>query len=311
MPVLKNKDYRKCFGENSFFPKIIKKKINQTKLVYASIKQNNLDKIYLDLVNLNFFTKKSISGPHRHKEWENGWKYNFNQFKLKKNLNSLVPLWFYAGRRKPLRLFGRYIKPISTNFEYKYKKIFLYWIFLKYFKKVDNIYEFGCGTGHDLLLLREIFPKKNLTGFDWSFNSKKIIKLINKKHKKAKIKFNFLNFFNFNKDNFIIPKNTGVFTSGALEQTGKYYKKFVKVLINKKIKVCVNIEPMEEFYDFKNKLLDKFAYTYHKKRGYLKNYLSYLKLLEKKKIIKIIKIHKNGLGCYKHESYNYVVWKVN
>ena len=310
MPILKNKDYKKCFGEKNFFSKIVDQKIRQSKLSYNFVKKKNLENIYLDLVNLIFFSKMSISGKHRHKQWERGWKYNFSQFKVKKNLNSLVPMWFYANRLKPLRLFGQFIKPTTSNFEYKFKKIFLYYIFSKYFKKVENIYEFGCGTGHDLLLIREIYVNKNLMGLDWSLNSRNIVKLINKKNKKAKIGFNFFNFFDFNIDSFAIPQNTGVLTSGALEQTGGNYKKFVRMLINKKVNICVNIEPMEEFYDFKNKLLDKFAYIYHKKRKYLKGYLNYLKFLEKKRIIKIIKIQRNGLGCYKHESYNYVVWKV-
>ena len=42
-----------------------------------------------------------------------------------------------------------------------------YAVFLKFFKNINSIYEFGCGTGHNLIRLAKIFPKKN---FGTKFN---------------------------------------------------------------------------------------------------------------------------------------------
>jgi hypothetical protein len=58
------------------------------------------------------------------------------------------------------------------------------WVFEKYITNVDSVYEFGCGTGHNLLRVRDLFPKvtpfpppeketipQNLTvGFEQSLN---------------------------------------------------------------------------------------------------------------------------------------------
>ena len=40
--------------------------------------------------------------------------------------------------------------------------IYRNWYFKKYFPKVDNIYEFGAGTGHNLVELSKIYQKNYL-----------------------------------------------------------------------------------------------------------------------------------------------------
>ena len=77
----------------------------------------------------------------------------------------------------------------------------------------------------------------------------------------------------------------------------------------KEIKICINVECMNELYNDKKYYSDKLAKIYHLKRGYLNNYLLYLKDLEKKSLIKIIKLQKQKLGSFYHEPYNFVIWR--
>jgi len=58
--------------------------------------------------------------------------------------------------------------------------IFRNWYFKKYFSKTKNIYEFGAGTGHNLVELSKIFPEKKLYGSDFVKTSVDLLKLIAK-----------------------------------------------------------------------------------------------------------------------------------
>jgi hypothetical protein len=65
---------------------------------------------------------------------------------------------------------------------------------------------------------------------------------------------------------------------------------------------------MTELLDEDN-LLDKLSILYCKKRNYLKNYLSYLRELEKEDKIEIIKEQRLYGGSYFLEGYPIVIWK--
>ena len=62
-----------------------------------------------------------------------------------------------------------------NNFEIKFVSLFQYALFNKYFKNEKVIYEFGAGTGHNLLRLREINKKAKLYSFEWTNSGVKLI----------------------------------------------------------------------------------------------------------------------------------------
>jgi len=302
--TIKVEDYKKSFGERKNFSKEILNKIKKFNLNFSYIDKKELPKIYSLIFKKINDRKSKISGAQRLKDWERGWAENLQDLKKKKRISLLVPKWF---NKLPLRWKKKFIKPNNSFFEFKFKEIFLTWIFMKYFKNVKNIYEYGCGTGTSLILMKRIFPSKNLKGLDWSSESGKIINFLNKKNK-SNMSFQKFNFYKFDQK-IKLPKNLGIFTVGALEQTGKNYKKFINFLIKNKIKICINVECMNELYNDKKYYSDKLAKIYHLKRGYLNNYLLYLKDLEKKSLIKIIKLQKQKLGSFYHEPYNFVIWR--
>lgn len=303
---IKLKDFLKSFGANKseFSTKLIKY-INNNNFFYEEIVGkkksliiNNIDEKLRNKV----FSK---SGEKRLKDWNTGWKENYIEFKKSNyNVSALIPKYIHGDR--PVRWKQKFVNPKKKFLEWRFSKVFRTWLFSKYFKHVENIYDFGTGTACHLELISRIFPKKKLYGFDWSPYTKKIIDLLRKK-KKIKIVGNKFDFFNINKK-LKIPVNTGVLTYGALEQVGSRHKKFIDYLIKNKPKICVHVECMENMYDKKNRI-DKLGYRYHIQRGYLKGFIPYLKEKEKEKKIKIIKIKRLYFGSFYQEVYNYIIWR--
>ena len=97
-------------------------------------------------------------------------------------------------------------------------------------------------------------------------------------------------------------------TIAALEQTGQNYKKFINYILKQKPKICIHIEPINELMD-KNNMLDLLSVLYSRKRNYLDNFLTYLKLIQKNNQIKIIKNERTYLGSLFIEGYSVVIWK--
>jgi len=303
---IKIQDFINSFGakKNEFDKKIIKY-IKKSNFEYTKI----CGKKKLDLIkqiNSQLIKKKiSKSGKKRFKEWNKGWRENYIDF-IKSDYNSkkLIPKYIHGDR--PVRWKQNFILPKKNLLEWRFSTVFRSWLFSKYFEKVDEVYDFGTGTACHLELLSKIYPKKKLTGLDWSKYSVKIIDLLRKK-KNLNIYGKEFNFFKVN-NSIKLPKNTGVLTFAALEQVSKTYKNFINYLLKNKPTICVHVECMENMYNKKNKI-DHLGYKYHMQRAYLQNFIPYLLKLSKEKKLKIIKIKRLFFGSYYHEVYNYVVWK--
>jgi len=277
---------------------LIKKKFNKYKLYYSNPTISELDNFFYFFINFlksNFITK---SGKQKYISWENGWKQNYKNFKLYKKKKYLKPA--FVRNSSLIRIKGKYIKPVTNNFESKLFDIVRNATFLKFFKNVDNIYEFGCGTGHNLIGLQEIFPQKKYIGLDYAKFSQKILGLINSKYKNI----TGVNFDIIKPSNFKLYLNSGVFTCGALEQVGSKYINFFEYLRSNSPNVVINFETMHELYNNDN-ISDYLSKEYLVKRNYLKNYLSFLRKKEKEGIIKILHC-KRVFGNQFHEGYSFV-----
>ncbi len=299
------KDLNNTFGTKFFsssFIKIFKKK----KLEYVPVNKEINSRIIKDCINIILKDKKKINSQKRKKIWMDGWNQNYINYKKNpKNLNFLTP--HFIKSNFPKRFLKKFIIPKSKNFEYSLFELFREDLFQKYFTKYENIYEFGCGTGINLLALKKKFSNKSIFGSDFVKSSGKIIDLINKTFR-YNIKFDL---FDVKKPNrkYNVKPNSLVFTTGVIEQVGNDYKKFINFLLEKKPDLVINMEPFKEIYNLNNKM-DLLSYFFIKKRGYAKNFLNYLKMLESKKKIKIIKIKRTYFGSVLMDSYNYVVWKI-
>ena len=281
----------------------LKKQIEDLDLKYRDLTQEERDSYILH--NINILTNDIVvSGKHRINEWESGWEENLNLFKSSKNINDLIPK--YHGKNRIVKWMGDVVMPLTENFDYKIHICFVDAIVRHYLNDVTNIFELGCGPAYHLVRLNQYNKKINLYGTDWATSSQKIINSINEILDLNITPIN-LDFFNPNYE-IEIPENTGVYTVASLEQIGEEYKKIVDFIIDKKIKICVHMEPIGEILD-DDKLIDYLSIKYFEKRNYLKGYLTYLETLESQGKIEIINKQRIYSGSYFVEGHSLIVWR--
>jgi hypothetical protein len=132
---------------------------------------------YFNFINSKFITK---SGTYKkYLAWEKGWKFNLNRIKRNFNIKFLTPK--FVRKDQLLRINGKYIIPKSSNFETKLFQTIKLIIFYKYIKNINYIYEFGCGTGHNLIFLSKHFKNLKFIGTDCSRASQNILNIVNKR----------------------------------------------------------------------------------------------------------------------------------
>jgi trans-aconitate methyltransferase len=295
------KDIEKLFNDK--LSSYVRNKIAGYKLAYFTLSENEKEHVLIRIINTLFDPFLVYSGPHRLKQWEKGWGQNFTELNKEKT-DAIFP--HYHGKYEVNRLNQNFIKGISPNYERNMLYVILDYVFDKYLRKVENIYEFGCGTGHNLLKAREVNPNANFFGLDWAKSSQKIIKHISNLGLIKNIKGYNFNFFKPNKK-IKIANNSAIYTVAALEQTGTNYKKLVSYLLKNKPSICLHIEPIAELLD-ENRLIDNLSIKYFKKRKYLEGYLDYLRKLENEGKIKICEAKRTYIGSMFIEGYSIIVW---
>jgi SAM-dependent methyltransferase len=272
---------------------------------YRKLMGEERDLVLLSVLKTIDSGQLTVAGKDRKARWEEGWSENLQEFIRQGNdLSALIPKYIRQG--KPLRIFGDYVIPIDPSFEFSYFDVFRLWLFRTYFEKVDNIYEFGCGSGYNLAALAQIYPEKKLYGLDWATASMDIMETMAKAYG---WNIEGLLFDYFAPDQRIkIADNSGVFTIGSLEQVGQNYEPFLQYLLERNPRVCVHVEPAVEWFD-ENNLMDYVALRYHKSRGYLEGFSTRLKQLEEQGKIQIISSHKGLYGNLYMEGWSQLVWK--
>lgn len=272
---------------------------------YHRLENDERDELIRKIISIIDGNNVPKAGESRINDWEEGWSENLKDYlNGKGEIEKLIPK--YYKKNVPNRLNGDYVQPVQENFVLNVTRIFRSWIFQKFLLDVDEIHEFGCGTGWHLAYLASIFPDKQLYGYDWTSSSQKTLSVL-ANVMNAKIdamKFNF-----FDPDYSIkINDNSGVFTFAALEQVGNRFGHFLEYLLKNKPKICVNIEPLHELYDTSH-LSDYLALRYHKYRNYLDGYLTKLRELDSEGRIEIIKVHHQRFGNMYCDTHSYVVWR--
>ena len=260
--IITAKDFEKVW-KTKLSP-FMKRKIKEANLVYRDLTEEERDEAIIKNVEFLLTEQVTFAGEHRYDQWENGWAENLTAFNNNEP-NALVPRYF--GKYKVNRFNQKFIMPFDKNFELKMTSTLESWLFDRYFKHLPTVYEFGAGTGHNLLRLREVNPKAELWGLDWVESSQRLIREVAKKLGDDKIKAHRFDYFSPD-INFKLDPKGGVFTALSLEQTGDRYKDFVDYILKQKPAICVHIEPISEVLD-KNHLLDFLSIEYAKKRKYL------------------------------------------
>ncbi len=247
------------------------------------------------------------SGAHRIEKWEKGWSSNLEALK-KEGKEGLLPAYFSVDREltRWARWRREYVKPTEKGFDYKVLSIMLSWLFEKYAAKAPAVYEFGCGTGHHLLRLREFNPTAKIYGLDWAEASQNIIAEM---VKEGLAKDTFGRKFDFfhPDESFALEPGSVVYTVGALEQVGSEHGAFIDYLLKNKPERCFHVEPVWELMDPEN-LLDYLVIEYFKRRNYLSNFMSSLREREKQGTLTVEKAFRTYLGGSLLTEYSIVIW---
>ena len=303
---LEEKNFADSFGINlKELPDECSEIIKNTDFTYHVLEGVEKDNAILDELKRIECDTQVIADPSRTEVWEKGWNENLVAFRESGwDLETLIPKFY--RKDIPLRLNQQFIKSQNERFEYDFFRVFRMWIFKTYFKDVKNIYEFGCGTGYNLVELAEIYPDKNIVGLDFVPS---VIELLTEIHTHKKKNISGILFDMIHPDFSVnIEPDSAIYTFGAIEQLGGQIHKLFDFFLKKNPQICVHMEPMAELYD-DNNLIDFLAKKFHKKRGYTEGLLSLLKQLQEEKRAEILKVKRLYLGNYNMEGYNLVIWK--
>jgi SAM-dependent methyltransferase len=195
---------------------------------------------------------------------------------------------------------------VDPSFELKWYEIFQHWLFTTYFAEIQAVYEFGCGSGINLAALAKLYPEKRYFGLDWAAPSKEIVDEMAEAYG-WDMKGHLFDFFAPD-ESLKVEEGGIVFTLGALEQTGQDYEAFLQYLLRWQPGLCVNIEPILEWYD-ENNLVDYAAIRFHRMRKYWEGFPNRLMELERADRVEVHKMKRSNFGSLFLEGYSQTIWR--
>jgi len=299
-------DFARSFGTTvEDIPDDCRELIAKTDFRYKILAGEERDKVLLDVLKKIESDKQVIGAKERQGAWERGWVENLQDFiKSGCDLSKLVPKFIRPNQA--IRLNRNYVMPSNPKFELDYLSVFRLWLFRKYLKEFDSIYEFGCGTGFNLVVLAQLYPEKKLHGLDFVPSSRDMVNKIGEVYgwNMTGHLFDML----APDENFEIGDNSAIFTIGAVEQLAGNFEAFLQFVLKRSPKLCIHIEPTIELYD-ENNLIDYLAMKFHTKRGYTENYLTRLRELEAQNEIEVLKVKRLFFGSLYMEGYSLLIWR--
>lgn len=300
-------DFAQLFGTSANdLPQECVKIIQKANFAYREVEGKERDKVILSVLKRISSEELTVAGDEGARaRWEKGWSENLQSL-TRKNFDPSVLVPKYIRPNQAVRLNQEYVMPQDSRFELNWYRVFTYWLFQKYFEKVDAIYEFGCGSGINIAILAQMFPDKKLVGLDWAVASKKVLDNLAKAHG-WNVEGRVFDFFKPG-GGLKLLENSAVLTVGALEQTGLRYRAFLDYLLKTSPSICVNIEPICEWYD-ENNAVDYLAIMFHRRRGYWEGFPTLLKELEDDGKVEILKMKRSYFGSLFIEGYSQSIWK--
>lgn len=272
---------------------------------YREIVGDERDKLILDVLKRIDRDQQIIGAGERKEVWFKGWDANLQEFlSTDFALEALIPKFIRPGQ--PVRLRRLFVFPNNPDFELRFVEVVRSWIFEEFFAPLDNIYEFGCGTGFNLVPLAQRFPDKKLFGSDFVQSSVDLVNSI-ARHYKLNLSATLFDMISPNSDYRILP-SSAVFTFGAIEQLASRFERFLGFLLKQKPALCLHIEPTVELYDDAH-LIDFLGIKFHRKRGYTEGFLPMLQKLAAEGRAELQRVKRLYFGSLFMEGYSLIVWR--
>jgi hypothetical protein len=276
----------------------------QKNLSYRIAKKADRDQIILEILQKLNTDVFDPSGAERRGKWEKGWNENLSNFLSDGKLEELIPKYYRPDHI--IRIDRDYAYSDNTNIVFDFFQVFRLWLFLRFLDQTGDFFEFGCGSAHNLPVVSELYPGKRVHGLDWTESSVQIVERL-AKQKKLPLEGHLFDLF---KPDYglVVPGGSSFFTFGCLEQLGDKHGKFIDFILKKRPQICVNVEPIDDFYDTNN-LSDYLAYRYHETRNYLHGYLTALETLQQDGKVEIIQKQRVCFSAKYHEGWSFIAWK--
>jgi len=245
------------------------------------------------------------AGVNRNEDWESGWGQILLDFERKSDETALIPQYF--NKFNSVRWRQKLVAPVNKNMESWMLGFILDWISDEFLGDFSTIYEFGAGTGHNLLRFRKRHDLTTLWGLDWTKSSQEIIQQIATRRADPNIRASCFDYFNPD-ETFQLADSCAVVTVASLEQIGTGFEPFLNYLMKNGPSLVIHVEPIGELLD-QNNLMDYLSLEYFKKRNYLSGYLTRLRELESRQKIEIIMAQRSYMGSFLIDGYSIVVWR--
>jgi hypothetical protein len=244
-----------------------------------------------------------VSGPQRREAWERGWADILARFEASGgDPGALTPHYF---RRGPMRLHGADVSPRDGRFELSFVAVLHAWLAGGLLATAPEIWEFGCGPGHNLVGLAGLLPGRRFVGLDWANASQALLERI-RALRGIDVRGLPVDLF-APAPELRVPGDAAVLTVGAMEQLGPRFEPFLRFLLEQAPAIVVHLEPIHELYD-RTSLLDDLAARYAERRGYLQGYLPALERLAAAGRVEILHV-KRHLGSLMHDGWGSIVWR--
>ena len=271
---------------------------------YRSITSVERDESLIQTVSA-LLSELPKAGVHRQNDWESGWGQNLEDLERNSDETSIIPKYF--NKFNLVRWRQELIAPVHKNMEHQMLGFILDWISDEFLADFSNIYEFGAGTGHNLLRFRKRNDSATLWGLDWARSSQDIIQRIAERREDSNIRASYFDYFNPD-ETFSLADSSAVVTVASLEQIGTRFEPFLTYLMNNRPRLVVHVEPIGELLD-QNNLMDYLSLEYFKKRNYLSGYLTRLQELESRRKIQVVKAQRSHMGSFFIDGYSIIVWR--
>jgi SAM-dependent methyltransferase len=251
-----------------------------------------------DALLLEILKRLETAAPHADPAaWERAWQERLDAFRAKPSDEALVPAFI---KDAPVRKQGAFWRGHNAELNYcRDVQRNVAHLFRGYGCK--TVYEFGCGSGFNLVALARLMPEADFCGFDLA---RPAVEMVRDVAQAFDLPIGADLFDMRNPRGVAIPEQTGVLTFGAMEQVGNCIP-FVQYLVAQQPKLVVHIEPIPELLDADN-LLDWLSLRFHEKRGYTRGFLPYLQARED---IEIVTAERSFFGSTMLESYAKVIWQ--
>lgn len=281
----------------------LQRRIAECDLRYSRLTAEERDAALLEIVNA-VMDPPVAAGPQRLEQWERGWNQNLQELQRSGDAAAIVPR--YYGKKAIIRWDGDVARPLSDAFERNMISLLVEWALEQFLSHVDTVCDLGCGSGHQLLRARTVFPNKALVGLDWTEASQRIIKGVVEAGLATNIRGSRFNFYEPDEALDMGP-NWGIFSVAALEQIGDRHEVLVQYLLRKRPAICVHIEPLDELLD-ETRLLDRLSVLYAHRRNYLRSFVPRLRELEREGRLRILTERRTWTGSQFIEGHSLVVW---